>query len=141
MDRDPGDSYAENFTAPYPPCETTDNYVIIKGIRDDFKLMISKVSSSLRQVDVDRIRYLSLLTDQDTEMSALKLLEILEQKGVYSHTNIKPLEDLLRNAERCDLVSEYIEPYKRKLNIPGIPNVYSACMKVYVYLCKALMYV
>ena len=122
MDRDPGDSYAENFTAPHIPYETTDNYVIIKGIRDDFKLMISKVSSSLRQVDVDRIRYvftISLPTDQDTELSALKLLEILEQKGVYSHTNIKPLEDLLRNAERCDLVSEYIEPYNRKLNIPG----------------------
>ena len=75
--------------------------------------MISKVSSSLSKVAIDRIRYLrtvSLSTDQDTESSALKILELLEQKGTYSHTNIKPLEELLRKVVRCDLVSEYIEP-------------------------------
>ena len=83
----------------------------------DYKRLIVELGSALDDVEPkEKIRYLhkDKLGTGGESMTALAMLERLEGKGVFSARVIGPLEGLLRDCHRCDLIDTHLEPYRQK---------------------------
>ena len=83
----------------------------------DFKRLVVQLASALDDKESrGKIRYLhkDKLGHGGEEMKALEIFERLEEKGVFAARNVQPLEDLLRNTDRCDLIDSHLEPYRQK---------------------------
>lgn len=82
-------------------------------IRTYFKILVKNIADDI--TDLEKLRYMSdaVQTGQVKSQSALDILWVLERKGKFAYNNIGPLEKLLQDVDRCDLVSKYIVPYKQ----------------------------
>ena len=77
---------------------------VVKDIADD----IHDLTKLTFMCDVDR------LGAKGDKLTALDVLWKQVQKGIFAQDNILPLERLLKDIDRCELVSKHIEPYKQK---------------------------
>lgn len=93
-------------------------------ISNDFKRLVVQLAGALDDEDSrGKMRYLhkdKLGPGHASEgLKALELFNRLEEKGVFSARNVQPLEELLKNIDRCDLVETHLEPFRRKYNATG----------------------
>ena len=81
----------------------------------DFKRVVKNIAD-----DIHDLTKLTFMCDIDRSgakgdrLTALSVLWKQVQKGKFAQDNILPLERLLKDIDRCDLVSKHIEPYKQK---------------------------
>ena len=84
---------------------------------NDFKRLVVHLADALDDEDSRRkIRYLykDRLGPGGDKMKTLEILEKLEEKGVFSARKVNPLESLLRDIDRCDLIDVHLEPHKER---------------------------
>ena len=77
-----------------------------------YMLLITSVADDLHDEDVSKIVFVQDLP-QNQSWKALDVMQCLEKRGKFSCYEIEPLEQLLRDANRCDLVMKYVTEYKR----------------------------
>ena len=72
----------------------------------DFKGLIVDISEHLNQQELEILRYYykRYLGAARDNLNALKVLEKLEEKGIFSYQYVSPLKDLVRKVHRCDLL-------------------------------------
>ena len=75
-----------------------------------FRKLISDLSQHLQPDEVTRCSFLHNLP-KDRTTSALEALEYLMRSGTFSHNNVDPLVELLKDINRHDLVNSFVEPY------------------------------
>ena len=80
-----------------------------------YKLMVLSVSVSLGPQDVDTIVYMKDIP-AEYRRSALVVLQYLERIGDIGYRKVDPLIELLKGISRIDLVSEHVQPYKKRYN-------------------------
>ena len=80
-----------------------------------YKLMVRSVSVSLGPQDVDSIVYMKDIP-AEYRRSALVVLQYLERIGDIGYRKVDPLIELLKGISRIDLVSEHVQPYKKRYN-------------------------
>ena len=80
-------------------------------MRSEFKRMVHNVASQLSEDQLKEVRYLKSIKSDD---KALQVLESLEQRGEFSFSNVGPLEQLMREIPRVDLIQDHIGPYREK---------------------------
>ena len=82
---------------------------------EDFKLMVKNIAEDIN--NLSKLMYMcgmnSTASDRD-KVTTLDILWKLEKQGKFAYSNIGPLESLLRDIDRCDLVTKHIEPYRHK---------------------------
>ena len=107
-----------------------------EDLLSDFKRLVVRLGGALDDEEPKgKIRYLhkDKLGPGGESMKALDMLERLEGKGIFSARNIDPLESLLKDSDRCDLIETHLEPYRQKyirqLNRTGDINLL-------VWVCK-----
>lgn len=85
-----------------------------EAAEDVFSTMVISVSEELEKKDVEKIRYLYKrdLGAGRHKLSALEILEKLEEKGIFSFHCVSPLKQLLRRVHRIDLVRS-VESYAK----------------------------
>ena len=117
METDPPPS---GFSQPYSLDTNSHAQVYQHDLLGDYKRLIVKLGDALNDDESKgKIRYLHKdklggACGEDTKASALDLLKKLEEKGLFSARNISPLESLLKDVDRCDLIESHLEPYRRK---------------------------
>ena len=85
--------------------------------REDYKLMIKNIAENITNPDdLSKLTYMCDISNTGSERDTpvLDIFRKLERKGKFAHDNVRPLEDLLTNIDRYDLVTKHIEPYKQK---------------------------
>ena len=81
----------------------------------DFKRVLKNTAD-----DITELSKLTFMSDtgptsiKGEKLTALDILWKQVQKGKFAHDNVEPLERLLKDIDRCDLVSQHIDPYKQK---------------------------
>ena len=88
-----------------------------------FRRMVSNTFRRLCPEDVQQIAYVRLKGREDTkkfsaakpQATSLDLMESLEQYGCFSQENVDGLKEILKDANRSDLV-KHVETEIRKLN-------------------------
>ena len=88
-----------------------------QDIVNDFKRLVVQLADALDDEDSKgKIRYLhkDKLGPGGETMKALDVFDRLEEKGVFSARNVEPLETLLKNCDRCDLINTHLDPYRQK---------------------------
>lgn len=82
---------------------------------DDFKNLIVDISDNLAKEDLHKLRYCYKrhLGGRRQKLTALQILEKLEEKGFFSHQCVFPLKELLRRIPRYDLLS-LVDSYAKK---------------------------
>lgn len=75
-----------------------------------FRKLLSDLSERLRPEEVKRISFLCNLPEERSS-KALDTLKYLMEVGTFSHENVKPLSDILKNVNRHDLVNDFVTPY------------------------------
>ena len=83
-----------------------------EDIYKSYKLLITSVADDLHDEDVSKIVFVQDLP-RSQSWTALHVMQCLEKRGKFSCYKIEPLEELLRDANRCDLVTKYVTEYKR----------------------------
>jgi hypothetical protein len=81
----------------------------------DFKLMVKNIAEDIN--DLSKLMYMRGMNNTGSDRDKINALDILwklEKQGEFAHNNVGPLESLLRDIDRCDLVTKHIEPYKQK---------------------------
>ena len=89
----------------------------IMGMPTDFKRLVKNVANDLHSKDLPKLTYMCDEHQTSCKGEGLPALDVLrkqQQKGRFAHDNIEPLESLLEDIDRHDLVKKYTEPYKRK---------------------------
>ena len=76
-----------------------------------FRKLITDISEHLRPEDVTKCTFIRGLP-KDRSLSALDTLSYLMQVGTFSHKNVEPLVDLLKDVKRHDLVHDLVGPYR-----------------------------
>ena len=84
-----------------------------------YKLLITNVAGDLHADDVTTILFMEDLP-QDQTWKALQVLHFLEKRGRFSCYDIEPLETLLRESNRCDLITKYVTEYKRQYSTAAV---------------------
>ena len=84
---------------------------------DDFKRMVMNIAEDIN--DLSTLAYMcDVSMDQTTskgeKLTALDILRKQIRKGKFACDNVAPLEKLLTDIVRCDLVTKYIVSYKQK---------------------------
>ena len=79
-----------------------------------FKQVVKNIAD-----DIDKPDKLMFMCDMmyksfGIRASALDILWKQVEKGKFAHDNIQPLECLLTDIDRCDLITKHIDPYKQK---------------------------
>lgn len=83
------------------------------GHLEAFRKLISDLSEHLRPEEVGRCSFLRVLPPDRTQ-TALDTLSYLMKIGEFSHNNVEPLVNLLKDVKRHDLVNTLVEPYKKE---------------------------
>ena len=78
-----------------------------------FRKLLTSISAHLQPDEIATCSFLHNLPKEPSS-SALGTLRRLMQAGVFSHTNVAPLEQLLRDIGRHDLVHEQMEAFKQE---------------------------
>lgn len=89
-----------------------------------YRRMVSNIFRQLSAEDVQQIAYVRLEGKEDTTKysaakqtaKALDLMQILQRYGFFSHDNLDGLKDVLKDANRSDLVKQ-VETDMRKLKL------------------------
>ena len=85
-----------------------------RSMMEEFKLMVKNTADDIN--DIFKLTYMCNMNQTSSkgeDFSALDVFRKLEQKGYFAYNNIGPLEQLLVNIDRCDLVTKHIDPYKQ----------------------------
>ena len=102
-------NWSDTQSEVYLPYQSLSNMIpdfrhVLKNIADD----ITEISTLVFMCDMN------LMDTKQEKLTALEILWKQCQKGIFAHDNIEPLERLLKDIDRCDLASKYVEPYKQK---------------------------
>ena len=85
------------------------------GERDNryaaFRKLISDIAEHLQPEDVTKCAFIRGIP-KDRSHTALDMLTYLVQVGAFSHENVGPLVDLLKDLKRHDLIHDLVTPYK-----------------------------
>ena len=76
-----------------------------------FRKLITDISEHLRPDDVTKCTFIRGLP-KDRSLSALDTLSYLMQVGAFSHENVEPLVNLLKDVKRHDLIHDLVSPYR-----------------------------
>lgn len=84
---------------------------------DDFRRLLVQLADELEDAEDDipqkiRFLYKNKLGRGKSKLSTLGMLERLEEKGVFSADDLEPLEELMKNVGRHDLINDYVKPYR-----------------------------
>lgn len=84
-------------------------------ISQDFHRCIVKVADGLNdEVTKEKIRYLYKPQLGSGEYrTALSMLDKLQEKGVFSERNVEPLKTLLKDCDRHDLLTQFVNEYRK----------------------------
>lgn len=80
----------------------------------DFKRVVKDIAEQ-----IDDIPKLAFMCDEDYaniksgKLTALDILWRQVIRGSFSHDNIKPLEQLMKDIDRYDLIAKYINPHEQ----------------------------
>ena len=112
-----------------------------------FRRLITGIASFLQPEDVTSCLFLHKLP-RDRAASPLDTLELLMKRGVFSHSNVEPLAGLLQDINRCDLVTDHVEPFRKDYpsnsnsssgNGGSISAADGMCMlAIYSYTCELI---
>ena len=69
---------------------------------NEFSKLVFEISQQLKVRDVEALKYMYGVFEEN--ISNLRVLTVLESRGVFSNSNIDGLRTLLRNIQRCDLL-------------------------------------
>ena len=99
-----------------------------EAAEDNFNTLVINISEELEKKDVEKIRYLYKrdLGAGRYKLSALEILEKLEEKGIFSFRRIFSLKRLLCRVYRLDLVRS-VESYAEAH--PSIVTVQGQCSR------------
>ena len=106
---DEQDAYVELEENHSIPCQCQSDTML-----GDFKRVVKNIAD-----DINDLSKLTFMCDVDRsnakgdKLTALDVLRKQVQKGTFAQDNVAPLERLLKDIDRCDLVSKHIEPYKQ----------------------------
>ena len=81
--------------------------------RKAWKRVITTVAGRLTVEDVANLRYTTDLP-RSSETTAVDVLSQLERRGRFSFSRTAPLEELLREVNRHDLVVNCVEAFRRE---------------------------
>ena len=81
-----------------------------------FKRMVHSIANRLSEEDCRMIKFIEILPNFG-ETSALQVLDLLERRGIFSQDNIEPLETLMKDIDRTDIITHCIAPYLRESKI------------------------
>ena len=83
--------------------------------REAFKVMLKDIANQLSADDVEKLMFFCGNNGGDSaKKSALDLLGEMMRRGKYSHRCVDGLEKHLRHIDRCDLITDYLEPFVTK---------------------------
>ena len=98
-----------------------------EAAEDSFCTLVMTIADELDKQNVVKIRYLNkrCLGAGKHKLSALEILEKLEEKGVFSFDHVLPLKQLLQRVDRIDLarsVESYAEAHSNivKNSVQGL---------------------
>ena len=77
----------------------------------EFRKLLSALAEQLQPEDIRKCSFLKSLPNGRTA-TALETLDYLMKKGTFSHSNVDPLVQLLQDINRCDLVTDLVDPYR-----------------------------
>lgn len=69
---------------------------------NEFAKLVYDISQQLKHKNVEALKYIYGVCEEG--ISNLKVLQILESRGVFSPSNIQGLEKVFRDIDRCDLL-------------------------------------
>ena len=87
-----------------------------------FRKLLVDLSEQLCQQDLLSICFLCSIPHRT--QTSLDIFNYLIDRGEFSHTNVEPLVNLLKDVKRHDLVHNLVEPYKKEH--PGSEKPYSS---------------
>lgn len=96
--------------------------------RDAFKVVVKDIANQLSSEDMVKLRFFcggSLEEGENKHRSALDLLWDMLRKGKFSHTNPEGMEKLLRDIDRCDLITMHLEGYKERYMVRDATSCHS----------------
>ena len=120
MDTTDSDPPPSGFSQPYPCSLDTETHAQLYQNGDpvhEYKRLILQLGDALEDEKLkEKIRYLhkDKLGTVGEDIKALVLLRKLEEKGLFSARKLDPLESLLRDIDRCDLVESHLDPFRQK---------------------------
>lgn len=79
--------------------------------RQVYKMLVQNIAEQLGTENKEALVFNQDAPDSLKDDSALKILQHLERKGVFSPHKIDELAELLRAISRHDLVSKFVDPY------------------------------
>lgn len=99
---------------PVPPKDTffSDPVYSHRDVYLAYKVLIKQIAERLVEEDLKKIRHFCDLPPTANSTDSLEILTQLEKKGQFSYANVDPLKDLLQNIDRCDLVNQFVDPFK-----------------------------
>ena len=99
---------------PVPPKDTffSDPVYSHRDVYLAYKVLIKQIAERLVEDDLRKIRHFCDLPSTVSSTDSLDILTQLEKKGQFSYANVDPLKDLLQNIDRCDLVNQFVDPFK-----------------------------
>ena len=83
----------------------------------DFRRLVVSLARELNDEETkDIIRFLMELgrAKSNDRLTVLQMLEKLMERGEFSASNTKPLEELLESCHRCDLIETKLKPYEAR---------------------------
>ena len=83
-----------------------------------FRKLITTISEHLLPNEVQKCAFMRQVP-RERSATALETLEYLLQNGAFSHSNVEPLVDLLRDIKRHDL-NELIESFLQEYSPPNV---------------------
>lgn len=104
-----------------PPCPPgTNDPVFARQLA--FRTMLGRLSGGLGQENLRQLKNLCAdiipLQQRETMDSAIDVFDALIQKQLLTYEKVEFLSDLLKAADRLDLIEEYVKPYVDKQDDP-----------------------
>ena len=78
-----------------------------------YRKMLMQVAKALTPENIKSAAFIYALGGDHFE-TGLELFNKLEEKGVFSLDRLEPLEELLRDIDRCDLANNVIKDFRMK---------------------------
>ena len=102
----------QDTESPSPSYSTPSNSISQPRSSSRFHNLVVKIADELDDTAKDKIRYFYELGHHRNSLTALNMLEILQEKGVFTESKTEPLEDLLKSCNRYDLIESCLKPYR-----------------------------
>lgn len=109
--------------------DSNNSHGVSAGRQNAFKVLVKDIANNLSSEDLEKLSFfcgVSLGEGEKRPKSALDLLWDMLRKGKFSHTSPEGMEKLLRDIDRCDLITTHLDPFKEKYIITREVTGFSA---------------